>query len=141
MSSVVASVEFFEPLVTERVVAIGAPADGGAIDVWQYLAEGINEFAVAKSIVDHFDAHPKDLQDPSVDRLGLYLCAKVTLKREQVSFAIAQRTVEKAREQSRSVVGIAKSFLGFANSVRSAVLVNPGPVVLTAVLIVLLWVR
>ena len=141
MSSVVVPVESFESLVTERVIAIGAPADGGTVDVWQYLAEGIDEFAVAKSIVDHFDAHPKDLQDPGVDRLGLYLRAKVTLKREQVSFAIAQRTVDKAREQSRSVVGIAKSFLGFANSVRSAVLVNPGPVVLTAVLIVLLWVR
>ena len=96
---------------------------------------------MAKSLVDHFDAHPKDLHHPSLDLLGFYLRAKVTLKREQVSFAIAQRTVEKARQQSRSVVGIAKSFVGFANSVRSAVMFNLGPVIFATVLIVLLWAR
>ena len=129
------------PVVTERVVAIGAPGEGDTVDVWQYFAENINEFAVAKSLVDHFDAHPNDLSVPDVDAFGLYLRAKVTIKREQISYAQTQAAVTKAREQSRRMRGVVKSFLGFASAVRSAVASNPTPVAIAATLAALVWFR
>ena len=127
--------------MTERVVAIGAPGEGDTVDVWQYFAENINEFAVAKSLVDHFDANPKDLAFPDVDAFGLYLRAKVTIKREQISYAQAQAAVTKAREQSRGVRGIVKSFLGFVSAVNSAVATNPAPIAIAATLAALVWFR
>jgi hypothetical protein len=130
-----------ESLVTERVVAIGAPAEGDCVDVWAYLAENINEFAVAKSIVDHFSAYPKDLQCASVDALGLYLRAQVTLKREQVSYAIAQRALADAQQRSRSVRGLSKRARAVAKGVCGAVATNPAPAVLAATMALLVWFR
>ena len=90
------------------------------IDVWQYLAENINEFAVAKSIVDHFEACPKGLHDSDVDTLGLFLRAKVTIKREQIAYAQALHAVEKARAQSRGLHGVLRSASGFITDLRAA---------------------
>lgn len=90
------------------------------IDVWQYLAENINEFAVAKSIVDHFEACPKGLHDSDVDTLGLFLRAKVTIKREQIAYSQALQAVEKARAQTRGLHGVLRSASGFITVLRAA---------------------
>lgn len=101
--------------------AIAAKQDPrDTIDVWQYLAENINEFAVAKSIVDHFEACPKGLHDSDVDTLGLFLRAKVTIKREQIAYAQALQAVEKARTQSRGLHGVLRSASGFITELRAA---------------------
>ena len=109
----------FESRVTERVVTIGC-VGGDSVDVWQYLAENINEFAVAKSIVEHFDANPKGLNDNDIDTLGLYLRARVTIKREQIAYAQAQQAVETARARSRGLRGALKSATGFVADLREA---------------------
>jgi hypothetical protein len=135
-------VHAFESAVAERIVAIGRDdfdnaADNTCVDVWQYLAENIDEFAVAKSIVDHFDDHPRDLQGNDVDTLGLYLRAKVTIKREQIAYAQAQQAVERVRLQSRGLRGVLKSASGVAVNLRGAVRTHPEAVLMVSVL--LLW--
>jgi hypothetical protein len=112
-----------------------APAnpEGDTVDVWAYLAENINEFAVAKSIVDTF---------------GLFLRAKVTIKREQIAFAIEQRATEdakqavlKAREESRSARGMLRRAIGFGRSLRLAISANPAPAALAACMVLVMWFR
>jgi hypothetical protein len=112
-----------------------------AIDVWAYLAENINEFAVAKTVVDHFDAFPKDLANPEVDLLGLYVRAKLTLKRNQISYAQAQQAVELARLKSKSLAGVAKSFTGHVLGLRTVLAANPGQTILTALMVVVILFR
>ena len=119
----------------------GTLAEPERIDVWQYLAENINEFAVAKSIVDHFEADPKGLHHPEIDTLGLFLRAKVTIKREQIAYAQAQQAVQKAREQSRGLRGALKSATGFAAEVRDAMHCRPEAVVMVAALVLCTWHR
>jgi hypothetical protein len=87
------------------ILAGTAPGDAERMDMWQYFVEHIDEFEVAKAIVDHFDAHPKDLHSDKVDvdSFALYLRAKITLKRQAVAFATAQAALAKAREQSRGL--------------------------------------
>lgn len=127
-----------------------APAnpEGDTVDVWAYLAENINEFAVAKSIVDHFEANPKDLHNVNVDTFGLFLRAKVTIKREQIAFAIEQRATEdakqavlKAREESRSARGMLRRAIGFGRSLRLAISANPAPAALAACMVLVMWFR
>ena len=142
-------VHAFESAVAERVVAIGrshsdSSADSAAdtsVDVWQYLAENIDEFAVAKSIVDHFDDHPKDLHGNNVDTLGLYLRAKVTIKREQISYAQAQQAVERARLQSQGLRGALKSASSFAADLRGAIRARPEAVLLASGFVLWLGLR
>lgn len=114
-----------------------ADADGTSIDVWQYLAENIDEFAVAKSIVEHFDAHPKGLTDSDVDTLGLYLRAKVTIKREQIAYAQALQAVERARAQSRGLSGALRSASGFVADVHGALRAHPEAIVMVVGMV--LW--
>lgn len=118
------------------------------VDVWQYFAENIDEFAVAKAIVDHFDANPSHLNGPDVDVFGLYMRAKVTLKRQAVAYAAqqdaektAKAAVAKAREESRSVRGVLKSFMAFVSSVRTAVESNPTPFAVACAFAMLYLVR
>lgn len=122
------------------------------VDVWQYFADNINEFAVAKAIVDHFDAHPSHLDGPDVDAFGLYLRAKVTLKRQHVAFAAQQEAekatkaaLDKAREESRTVRGVLKTFMAFISSVRSAVRScvdsNPTPITVACAIAALYLMR
>jgi hypothetical protein len=123
-------------------VALGN--DGEVVEVWEYFALNIDDFAAAKTIVDHFDANPGHLTSKGVDFLGLFLRAKLTLKRQQIAFAqeqAARAAIAKVREQSRSVVGIAKSFVGFVKSVHAAVAHNPSPLALAVVMAVMLWLR
>lgn len=118
--------------------------DGEVVEVWEYFALNINEFAAAKTIVDHFDANPAHLASKEMDFLGLFLRAKLTLKRQQIAFAreqAAKAVIAKAREQSRSVVGIARSFVGFSKGVYAAVAHNPSPFALAVVMAVMLWLR
>lgn len=125
-----------------------ANAESDAVDVWAYLAANINEFAVAKSIVDHFEANPKDLHNVNVDTFGLFLRAKVTIKREQIIFAIEQRCIEdakqaviKAREESRTARGLLRELNGFTRNLRLAISANPAPAAMAACLVLLMWFR
>ena len=106
-------------------------------DVWEYLAEHIDDFAVAKSICDHFDEHPKDLHSKEVDALGLYLRARVTLKRQQIAYAETQKVLAAAEQSSRSLRGRVTGVLRFFRSARNAALANPAPVLFTCALV--LW--
>jgi hypothetical protein len=111
-------------------------------DVWEYLAEHIDEFAVAKSIVDHFDAFPKDLQNKEVDALGLYLRARVTLKRQQVAYAEMQKAMAAAEQASRSLRGRATRALRFCRDVRDAALAAPAPALaVCAIAVLVIWLR
>jgi hypothetical protein len=75
------------------------------MDMWEYFVEHVDEFAMAKVIVDHFDAHPKDLHNPAieVDVFALYLRARLTLKRHAIAYAQAQEVLSKQRLQARSL--------------------------------------
>lgn len=111
-------------------------------DVWEYLAEHIDEVAVAKSIVDHFDAFPKDLQNKEVDALGLYLRARVTLKRQEVAFAEMQKAMAAAEQSSRSLRGRATRALRFCRDVRDAALAAPAPALaVCAIAVLAIWLR
>lgn len=126
--------------------ALRAPATPSQVappqDVWEYLAEHIDEFAVAKSIVDHFDAFPKDLQNKEVDAFGLYLRARVTLKRQQVAYAEMQKAMAAAEQSSRSLRGRATRALRFCRDVRDAALTDPAPaLVVCAIAVLAVWLR
>jgi hypothetical protein len=111
-------------------------------DVWEYLAEHIDEFAVAKSIVDHFDAFPKDLQNKEVDALGLYLRARVTLKRQQVAYAEMQKAMAAAEQSSRSLRGRATRALRFCRDIRDAARTAPAPALaVCAIAVLAIWLR
>lgn len=119
-------------LTVEEVPA--APAAGASrpqvepsqgVDVWDYFAENIDQFAVAKTIVDHFDQFPGALNSEERDLPGLYVRAKLTLKRRQIAYAEAQQAIQQAREQSRGVRGHLKAFSGFLRELRRAVVANP----------------
>lgn len=116
------------------------PADTGTstcepVPVWQYLAESIDEFAVAKAIVDHFEAQPRDLCAPGVetiDLVGLIVRAKVTIKREQIAYAKAQAEAQAASQAAQ----LAKTSTGrplaaltgvgqWWRAVRAALAANP----------------
>ena len=127
------------PASTIAGVATGAP---GTMDMWEYFVDHIDEFPVAKSIVDHFEANPKDLLNPrmEVDVYALYLRAKVTLKRDQVAFAAAQAAVTaaqaaatKAREESRGFRGAARAVSRYFNALKLAILAQPLVVAMAAV--------
>lgn len=98
-----------------------------SMDMWQYFVDHIDEFPVAKSIVDHFDANAKDLLSPKieVDVYALYLRAKITLKRDQVAYKAAQDAVAKAREQSRGLRGAARAVTHHVSEMRRAILAQP----------------
>jgi len=123
----------------------GQPADTGApgqtIEVWEYFAENIDEFATAKTIVDHFVENPGLLDSREVDLHGLFVRAKLTIKRQQIAYAQAQAAITAAREQSRSVRGVVKSFLGFASSLRAAFAANPALIVMVVGLAAVVWMR
>ena len=119
------------PASTIAGVAAGDP---GTMDMWEYFVDHIDEFPVAKSIVDHFEANPRDLVNPKieVDVYALYLRAKVTLKRDQVAFAATQAAVTaaqaaatKAREESRGLRGAARAVSRYCNALRLALLAEP----------------
>ncbi len=117
----------------------GTEAD--QVDVWDYLAERIDEFAVAKSIVDHFDVQPKGLDNKGVDTLGLYLRAKVTIKRQQIAYAQAQQAIDKARQDSRSFGGVLKSVVTVLGATRDAFAAKPEYLGAAALAVLWFWFR
>jgi hypothetical protein len=117
-------------------VAIGN--SGETVEVWEYFAENIDDFATAKTIVDHFVENPKLLDNKEMDLHGLFLRAKLTLKRRAIAYAEMQSALERAREQSRGARGALKSVKGFFASFNSAIESNPTPVVL-ALAFSLIW--
>lgn len=117
-------------------VAIGN--SGETVEVWEYFALNIDDFATAKTIVDHFAENPKLLDNKEMDLHGLFLRAKLTLKRRAIAYAEMQSALERAREQSRGARGAWKSCKGFLASFNSAIESNPTPVVL-ALAFSLIW--
>lgn len=97
----------FPPVTLPGAVAADGLANPSAerIDLWEYFAEHVDEFAMAKVIVDHFDAHPKDLHNPAieVDVFALYLRARLTLKRHAIAYAQAQEVLSKQRLQAQGL--------------------------------------
>jgi mRNA degradation ribonuclease J1/J2 len=115
--------------------------NGEVVEVWEYFAENIDDFAAAKTLVDHFTEFPRHLDNPETDLLGLFLRAKLTLKRRQIAYAEAMAAVNKAREQSRTVRGVARSFVAHIKAVALAIHANPTPAVLAAALTAMVWYR
>lgn len=118
-----------------------SPEDRSKQNVWEYLVEHVDEFEVAKSIVDFVDANPKLLTDRNTpaDLMGLHLLAKVSLKRQAVAYvreqearALADKTVQKALEQSRSFTGRAKRIGSHLVAVAITVRDNPNLLTLAA---------
>ena len=120
-------------------VALGD--QGETVEVWEYFAENIDDFATAKTIVDHFSDNPKLLDNQELDMHGLFVRAKLTLKRQQIAYAQAQAAMQKARDTSRSVLGVARSFTAFVKSLRAAISDNPTHAVLAGFMAVVLWLR
>lgn len=120
-------------------VAIGE--QGETVEVWEYFAENIDDFATAKTIVEHFAENPRLLDSREMDLHGLFVRAKLTIKRQQIAYAKAQAAIASAREQSRSVRGVLKSFMDFTTAVRVAVVANPTPIVIGLGFALLYWFR
>ena len=110
-------------------------------DVWEYLAEHIDEFAVAKTLCDHFEASPQDLQRKELDYFGLYMRARVTIKRQQIAYAQAQATIDKAARSSRSLRGRLQRVAMFASQLRAALQADPRPALVACGVANLVWLR
>jgi hypothetical protein len=125
------------------ILAGTAESDAERMDMWQYFVDHIDEFEVAKAIVDHFDAHPKDLHDSKivVDAFALFLRAKITLKRQAVAYVTAQAAVAKAREQSRSLRSVARAIGKRFDDVYRAIEAQPQALALMAVAVVIVALR
>lgn len=97
-----------------------------SIDVWDYFVENIDEFAVAKSIVDYFDARPADLHNPrvDVDVFGLYIRAKVTLKRSAISYAETHQAIERAKVASCGLRPKIRAAGAICRQLRQALMAN-----------------
>jgi len=133
-----------EPQASSPVLLAGtAPGDAETMDMWQYFVEHIDEFEVAKAIVDHFDANPKDLHSDKidVDAFALFLRAKITLKRQAVAYATAQAALAKAREQSRGLRSAAEAISKRFVEVRRAIEAQPQVLALMAATLVYVVLR
>lgn len=132
-------------LDAELAAAAGVATDAAPSqqpqDVWEYFAEHIDEFAVAKTICDHFDASPEGLRSKEIDCLGLYLRARVTMKRRQIAYADAMAAIEKAAESSRSIRGRLQRAALFASQVQAALLANPKPALIALSTAAIVWLR
>lgn len=127
---------------TGQSVAIGD--QGETVEVWEYFAGNIDDFATAKTIVDHFSENLRLLDNQEVDLHGLFVRAKLTLKRQQIAYAqtqAAMAAVQKARDTSRTVAGVARSFTAFVKSMSAAVEANPTPAVMAGFMAMMLWLR
>ena len=120
-------------------IAIGE--QGETVEVWEYFAENINDFATAKTIVDHFAENPKLLDSNELDLHGLFVRAKLTIKRQQIAYAKAQAALEEARAHKRTARGVLKSFWGFTTSLWQAVETNPTPAAIAAAFALLWYLR
>jgi hypothetical protein len=138
-TNVIPAAQAAEVQARGQAVAIGD--EGETVEVWEYFAENIDDFATAKTIVDHFSDNPKLLDSKELDLHGLFVRAKLTLKRQQISYAQAQDALRKARESSRSVVGVVRSFTVFVKSLSAAIQANPTPAAIACSVAVMLWFR
>jgi hypothetical protein len=126
--SLVSAPEDLSAVPTVEGIAAG---DAETIDMWQYFVEHIDEFAVAKSLVDHFDAYPKDLHRPEIDTFALYLRAKITLKRNAVSYAEQQAMETAVREAHKERFNLVRRTAAALRDAHEAVRSNSaGPAVL-----------
>jgi hypothetical protein len=134
-------------------VAIGE--QGETVEVWEYFAENINDFATAKTIVDHFVDNPRLLDSRETDLHGLFVRAKLTIKRQQIAYAQAQAAIAEeqaaiekaraaiatAREQSRGVRGVLKSFKAFNAGLRTSLAADATPIAIGMGFALLYWFR
>jgi hypothetical protein len=139
VNSAIPAAQAAEVHASAQSVAIGD--QGETVEVWEYFAHNIDDFATAKTIVDHFSENPKLLDSKELDLHGLFVRAKLTIKRQQISYAQAQEAMRKARESSRSVVGVVRSFTVFVKSLTSAIQANPTPAAIACSVALVLWFR
>jgi hypothetical protein len=106
------------------------------IDVWDYFVEHIDEFPVAKSIVDYFDARPSDLHNAKidVDVFGLYMRAKITLKRNAISYAESQQAIERAKLASKGLGPKIRAACTFCSDLRQTLVAHPEHLVVIALI-------
>jgi len=65
---------------------------------WISFEEQIEDFAVAKSVVDFLDENPEE----KMKRQGLYLKACITLKRGAIAYQEAKKATEEAQKQAEA---------------------------------------
>lgn len=65
---------------------------------WISFEEQIEEFAVAKSVIEFLDENPEE----KMKRQGLYLKACITLKRGAIAFQEAKKATEEAQKQAEA---------------------------------------
>ena len=65
---------------------------------WVSFEEQIDDFAVAKSVVDFLDENPEE----KMARQGLYLKACITLKRGAIAYQEAKKATEEAQKQAEA---------------------------------------
>lgn len=85
-----------------------APSAADQQSLWQYLLDHIDEFPVAKVIVEHFDANGAHLARTEIaesDMIAIHLRAKITIKRQQIAWAETQAALGRAREASKGLRG------------------------------------
>lgn len=120
----------------------GSACDADQQSLWQYMLEHIDEFPVAKAIVEHFDANPGQLAKTEIaelDMIAVYLRAKVTIKRQQVAWAEAQNALTKAREASKGLRGMARRCRGFGHSLQFALCGDNGRTAAVVLAMVVLY--
>lgn len=66
------------------------------MDYWLEFEQKVNEFPVAKTLVDFLDQNP----EMRIQLNGLYLQACITIKRDQVKFAQDRSAVEQSEKQA-----------------------------------------
>jgi hypothetical protein len=73
-------------------------------DHWKSFSAQIEEYAVANTIAEYLDANPEELKL----RQGLYLQARITIKRGAVAYAQAKEATELAQRQAEATEMAAK---------------------------------
>lgn len=95
-SSLLFTAEVANTAVHESSPRVGVMAAVTEQDLWNDLLANINEFAVAKAIVDFLEVATPELQ---LQHTALFLRAKVTIKRNQIAYAEANKAVDNARKR------------------------------------------
>jgi hypothetical protein len=107
-----------------------------SIDMWEYFVDHVDEFAVAKTIVDYFDAAPADLHNEKIgiDVFALYLRAKITLKRNAVAYAEGLEAIERAKLASHGLGPKIRAVRSFCRELRQAASAQPEYLVILALI-------
>jgi hypothetical protein len=87
-----------KPVTTQPEVESKATSIKTNEEHWISFEEQIDDFAVAKSVVDFLDENPEE----KIKRQGLYLKACITLKRGAIAYQEAKKATEDAQKQAEA---------------------------------------